>query len=146
MCVCVCVCVCVSDYLHLYHIHSSFFYKHTHTHTHTYIYIIKHIFNLSYIFIDSFKILYELLNIWNKWFKKKQHILKNFRSQLELVVSKRLLEEIDPVTRVQTLNEAVFVTHRATTFGKGMKPIILPPAMGKYWGRLVSLTLVCPPV
>ena len=32
---------------------------------------------------------------------------------------------------VQTLDEAVCISHRASTLGKGINPTILPPAMGK---------------
>ena len=34
-------------------------------------------------------------------------------------------------TRVQTLDENDCISHCSNTFGKGMNPIILPPAMGK---------------
>ena len=32
--------------------------------------------------------------------------------------------------RVQTLDEAVYILHRANTFGKGMSPTIIHPAIG----------------
>ena len=35
------------------------------------------------------------------------------------------------LTRVQTLDEADHISHSTNTLGKGMNPIILPPAMGK---------------
>ena len=35
---------------------------------------------------------------------------------------------MDTATRVQILDEILYSTN---TFGKGMNPIILPPAMGK---------------
>ena len=38
---------------------------------------------------------------------------------------------MDTTTRVQILDEAGFISHSTNTFGKGMNPIILPPAMGK---------------
>ena len=53
---------------------------------------------------------------------------------------------MDTVTRVQTLDETVCISHSADTFGKGMNPVILPPAIGKYQGRLGSLILVKQPV
>ncbi len=39
--------------------------------------------------------------------------------------------EMDTVTQVQILDEAVFISHNANIFGKGMHPTILSPAMGK---------------
>ena len=38
---------------------------------------------------------------------------------------------MDTVTRVQILEETDYISHSANTIGKGMNPIILPPAMGK---------------
>ena len=38
---------------------------------------------------------------------------------------------MDTVTRVQILVEADWISHSTNTLGKGMNPIILPPAMGK---------------
>ena len=35
------------------------------------------------------------------------------------------------MTRVQTLDETDCISHSTNTLGKGMNPIILPPAMGK---------------
>ena len=40
-------------------------------------------------------------------------------------------KEMDTVTRVQILDEADRISHCTNTLGKGMNPIILPPAMGK---------------
>ena len=40
-------------------------------------------------------------------------------------------QELDTETRVQNLDEAVSMSHDANTFGKGMHPYILPPAMDK---------------
>ena len=34
------------------------------------------------------------------------------------------------------------ISHSTNTLGKGRNPIILPPAIGKYWGRLGSSALV----
>ena len=39
--------------------------------------------------------------------------------------------EIDPATRVQILDETDCISHSLNTLGKGMNPIIPPPAMGK---------------
>ena len=39
--------------------------------------------------------------------------------------------EMYTATRVQILNETDGISHSANTLGKGMNPIILPPAMGK---------------
>ena len=47
------------------------------------------------------------------------------------VVSLLSLQEMDPVTRVQILDETDCISHRTNTLGKGMNPIILPAAMGK---------------
>ena len=38
---------------------------------------------------------------------------------------------MDTATRVQILDEADFLSYSTNTLGKGMNPIILPPAMGK---------------
>ena len=38
---------------------------------------------------------------------------------------------MDTMSRVQIRDLAVFISHSANTFRKGMHPIILPPAMGK---------------
>ena len=40
-------------------------------------------------------------------------------------------EEMDTATRVQILAETDCISHSTNTLGKGMNPIILPPAMGK---------------
>ena len=53
----------------------------------------------------------------------------------KLTVMKRLwlsvYAEMDPVTRVQTLDEADYISHATNTLGKGMNEITLHPAMGK---------------
>ena len=50
------------------------------------------------------------------------------------------LQHIDPhsyghnsvsLSRVQILDETDYISHSTNTLGKGMNPIILPPAMGK---------------
>ena len=38
---------------------------------------------------------------------------------------------MDTATRVQILDETDRISHSINTLGKGMNPIILPPAMGK---------------
>ena len=38
--------------------------------------------------------------------------------------------EMDTATRVQTKDETDCISHCTNTLGKGMIPIILPPAMG----------------
>ena len=38
---------------------------------------------------------------------------------------------MDTTTRVQILDETDGIPHSTNTLGKGMSPIILPPAMGK---------------
>ena len=40
-------------------------------------------------------------------------------------------QELDTATRVQILIETNCISHSTNTLGKGMNPIILPPAMGK---------------
>ena len=40
-------------------------------------------------------------------------------------------QEMDTATRVQILDESDCISHSTNTLGKGMNPIILPPAMGK---------------
>ena len=39
--------------------------------------------------------------------------------------------EMDTAKRVQILDEADCISHNTNTLGKGVNPIILPPAMGK---------------
>ena len=39
--------------------------------------------------------------------------------------------EMDMMTWVQILDETDCISHSTNTLGKGMNPIILPPAMGK---------------
>ena len=41
-------------------------------------------------------------------------------------------KEMDTGTPVQILDETDCIFHSTNTFGKGMNPIILPPALGKY--------------
>ena len=38
---------------------------------------------------------------------------------------------MDTATRVQILDETDCISYSTNTIGKGMNPIILPPAMGK---------------
>ena len=38
---------------------------------------------------------------------------------------------MDTATRVEILDETDCISHSTNTLGKGMDPIILPPAMGK---------------
>ena len=38
---------------------------------------------------------------------------------------------MNTATRVQILDETDCISHSTNTLGKGMNPIILPPAMGK---------------
>ena len=49
------------------------------------------------------------------------------------------------MTRVQTLDKTVCISHCTNTLDKGMNLTILHPAMGKLLGRLGSLTMVCQP-
>ena len=42
---------------------------------------------------------------------------------------------MDTATRVQILNEADYISNSTNTLGKGMNPIILPPAIGKIVGQ-----------
>ena len=39
--------------------------------------------------------------------------------------------EMNTATQVQILDETDCISHSTNTLGKGMNPIILPPAMGK---------------
>ena len=45
-------------------------------------------------------------------------------------------------TQVQILDETDCISHSTNTLGKGMSPIIPPPAMGKIVGQTVSSALV----
>ena len=49
---------------------------------------------------------------------------------------------MNTATRVQILDETDCISHNTNTLGKGMNPIILPPAMGKSQDRLGSSALV----
>ena len=42
-----------------------------------------------------------------------------------------LKKDMNTATRVQILDETNCISHSTYTLGKGMNPIILPPAMGK---------------
>ena len=42
---------------------------------------------------------------------------------------------MDTATRVQILDVADRISHNTNTLGKGINPIILPPAMGKIVGQ-----------
>ena len=42
-----------------------------------------------------------------------------------------LSQDMDTATRVQILDLTDCISHSTNTLGKGMSPIILPPAMGK---------------
>ena len=42
---------------------------------------------------------------------------------------------MDMMTRVQILDETDCISHSTNTLGKGMNPIILPPAIGKIVGQ-----------
>ena len=42
---------------------------------------------------------------------------------------------MDTATRIQILDENDCISHGTKTLGKGMNPIILPPAMGKIVGQ-----------
>ena len=42
---------------------------------------------------------------------------------------------MDTATQVQFLDETDCISHSTNTLGKGMNPIILPPAMGKTVGQ-----------
>ena len=47
------------------------------------------------------------------------------------VVSWLSSQDMDTAIRVQTLDQTDCISHSTNTLGKGMNPIILPPAMGK---------------
>ena len=49
---------------------------------------------------------------------------------------------MNTATRVQILDEPDCISHSTNTLGKGMNPIILPPAIGKYLGGLGFSALV----
>ena len=58
-------------------------------------------------------------------------VLNKMFCNMLLVVSWLLSEEMDTATQVQILGETDCISHSTNTLGKGMNPIILPPAMGK---------------
>ena len=41
------------------------------------------------------------------------------------------MQEMDKAARIQILDETDSISHSSNTLGRGMNPIILPPAMGK---------------
>ena len=49
-----------------------------------------------------------------------------------------IVVEMDTATRVQILDETDSISHSTNTLGKGMNPVILPPAISKKQGRLGS--------
>ena len=53
-----------------------------------------------------------------------------------------ILGNRDTVMRVQILDETVCILRSTNAPGKGMNPIIFPPAMRKLSGRLCSLTVL----
>ena len=53
---------------------------------------------------------------------------------------------MDTVTQIQTLDETFCTLHISNIFGKNMHTTILSPAIGKFQGRLGSLTLLLQPV
>ena len=53
---------------------------------------------------------------------------------------------MDTRTRFQILDSADCISYCTNTLEKGMNPIILPPAMGKWYKKLDSLILVRQPV
>ena len=65
--------------------------------------------------------------------------IQHFEGARDLIV---IVEKMDTVTRVQILDETDCISHSTNTLGKGMNPIILPPAMGKLLDRLGSSALV----
>ena len=50
---------------------------------------------------------------------------------LKLLGGARGVMEMDTATQIQILDETNCISHSTNTLGKGMNPIILPPAMGK---------------
>ncbi len=51
-------------------------------------------------------------------------------------------QEMNTATQVQILDDTDCISHSTNTLGKGMNPIILPPAMGKQQDRIGSSALV----
>ena len=49
---------------------------------------------------------------------------------------------MDTVTQVQILDGAACILRNSNAPGKGIYSIVFLPAMGEYYGRLDSLTLV----
>ena len=49
----------------------------------------------------------------------------------QIIIELTKNELIGKVIRVQILDDAVRISHRANTLGKGMDPTILPTAIGK---------------
>ena len=78
------------------------------------------------------EILHSFLNGFTlKIAKSRRYPVKTI-TDVEVPMVKWLsLQEMDTATRVQILDETDCISHSTNTLGKGMNPIILPPAMGK---------------
>ncbi len=62
---------------------------------------------------------------------KAELALQNI-SGLSCILKLTIIEQVlNTATRVKILDETEFISHSTNTLGKGMNPIILPPAMGK---------------
>ena len=71
---------------------------------------------------------YTLIYFPKFWSKYLTVIMFDLQVPVEAWLS---LQEMDTATWVQILDEANYIPHSTNTLGKGMNPIILPPAMGK---------------
>ena len=67
---------------------------------------------------------------------QKLVIVLSIRDHQDMIYKRKYVhflpsQKMDTATRVQILAETNCISHSTNTLGKGMNPIILPPAMGK---------------
>ena len=79
---------------------------------------------------------------FSEYFVKVQVVQPYSNTDMLPVVQWLSSQEMETTTRVQILDQANCISHSTNTLGKGMNPIIFPPAMGKQQGRLGSTALV----
>ena len=84
------------------------------------------------------KQLYGYLKIQKKlliWLYEQWEILKKETESLDKSTCACGVMVMDTATRVQILNETGCISRCTNTLGKGMNPLILPPATGKIVGQ-----------
>ena len=134
------MCVCVYMYKHIYaHINPdtiSFSHSHTRMHTHTHMYTRKnthahthtqtHTHIYIYIAEDMSKRIKSFINSIPCCVNS--YTILNFRT-VRITTPTSYFKNYCPLTEI--LDETDYISRSTNTLGKGMIPIILPPAMGK---------------